>query len=257
MKSNKLIWLAALVLAAAPAVNLAAQEGPGGEETEEIEVWEGGPGGGPGMGKPGGPGKGMMAGKGAKRMMWIEKEEGGEEMEEGQGRMTVKVRKIREGGMGMGMGQGRFFMSDEDTLAVVKKHDPAFANKLAEFKGAAPAKYKMALAMIGKALGGAKGQEDEALEKDVVRGAALEFEVKELSRKLDKASEGEKAKIKESMKGKLSEIFDLRTKGQEHRVKRMEGDLAKIKANLEKRKANKAKIVDQRLEQLTGEGYGW
>ena len=37
----------------------------------------------------------------------------------------------------------------------------------------------------------------------------------------------------------------------------IEKEMAKIKKNLESRKANKAKIVDQRLDQMTGEGSGW
>jgi len=55
----------------------------------------------------------------------------------------------------------------------------------------------------------------------------------------------------------LAELFDLKTKAQELRVKNMQDDISRLKQNVDKRKVNKAKIVDQRLEQLTGEGYGW
>jgi hypothetical protein len=37
----------------------------------------------------------------------------------------------------------------------------------------------------------------------------------------------------------------------------MDAEIARLKKNLETRKANKAKIVDQRLDEMTGEGFGW
>jgi hypothetical protein len=40
-------------------------------------------------------------------------------------------------------------------------------------------------------------------------------------------------------------------------VKRTEDEIGRLKKKLEKRKADKSKIVDQRLDQMTGEGYGW
>ena len=36
-----------------------------------------------------------------------------------------------------------------------------------------------------------------------------------------------------------------------------EKEVAKLQKNLENRKINKAKIVDQRVEEMTGEGNGW
>ncbi|HNW44127.1 MAG TPA: hypothetical protein PKI19_06460 [Elusimicrobiales bacterium] len=247
MKNKIVMWLGVMALAAAPAQVLRAQQGPEGVE-EDVEITEGGPG--PARAEMGmerkGPG-GRQGGRGMRGM----------EEEQGEGRTIVKVRKIMGGGEGGGMMGGRDLMSDEDILAVIKKHDAAFAAKLENQKTAAPAKYHMAMQMAGKMLAGARMEEDAAVEKDAVRTLALEFEVKELSRKLERAQDAEKSGIKDSLKNRISELFDLKSKAQELRVKRMETDLAKLKKNLENRKANKAKIVDQRVEQLTGEGYAW
>ena len=90
-----------------------------------------------------------------------------------------------------------------------------------------------------------------------MRALALEFETKELSVKYGNATDSEKKAIKENLKAKLGELFDLKTRGQELRVRHMEREIGKLKKNIETRKANKAKIVDQRLEQMTGEGFGW
>lgn len=239
MKNKIVMWMGVLALTAGPAL-LWAQQGPEGD-VEDIEVTEGGPG----------PAHAEMGthknGPGAKGMRGMEEEQG-------EGRVTVKVRKMMGGGPGMGP---RGFMEEDELLALIKKHDPVFGKKVEELKTTAPAKYHMVLMMGGKMLAGAKMEENEAAEKDAVRTMALEYDVKELSRKLEKASDAEKGAIKDSLKGKISELFDLKSKAQETRVKRMETEIAKLKKNMESRKANKAKIVDQRVEQLTGEGYSW
>ena len=262
MNKKLMFWIMALALVSAPVFG-AAQEGPGPDEEDDIEMSDDGPGGGPGgqMGPGGGPGMGArgqmnqrgQAGQGRmepgmqkqmkqKRMMWTEQgEDGGGPME-----MQVKVRKMQGG-----------FMGEEKVLSIIKKHDPAFGKKVEDFREVAPAKYKMLLQMAGKMFMGAKMEGDESLEKDAVRGLALEFESKELSMKFNKASDADKKAIKDKLKTVLSELFDLKSKGQELRVKRMEGEIGSLKKKLESRKANKGKIVDQRLEQLTGEGYGW
>jgi len=228
--------LGVLALSAAPAVTVLAQEGPGpdGDETEMSEEgFQGGPGAGMGMGRgQAGPGMGMKGGMGQPGM--------------GQGMNNKR-----------GMRGGPGFLSEAETLAVIKKHDAAFAKKMEDLKGLAPAKYRMLLQMSGKLFAMARMAQDDSLEADAVRALALEFDCKELSLKYGRATDGEKKTVKESLRVKLGELFDLKTKGQELRVKHMEREISRLKKNLETRKANKAKIVDQRLEQLTGEGVGW
>lgn len=237
MNRKLILWAGVLALAAGPALNLAAQEGPG--DNEEVEM----------MGVPGQPDTAQGMGKGMKGGM-------------GQGRLMIKSKRIMRGRPGRDEGQGGDmggpgFLSEDETLAVIKKNDPAFAKKVEDLKTIAPAKYKMVLRMSGKLFAVAKMEQDESIEKDAVRALALEFESKELSLKYDKASDAEKKAIKETLRGKLAELFDLKARGQELRVKRMEGEMARLKKNLASRKDNKSKIVEQRLEQLTGEGHGW
>ena len=159
---------------------------------------------------------------------------------------------------GPGFGKkGGIFAGEDEVLAVIKKQNPAFAVKLAELKTTARPKYKMILMMAGHALGPAMMEKDESLAKDAVQAISLEYDTKELSIKYDKASDAEKAGIKAELKAKVSELFDLKLKGQEFRVKMMEKDLAKLKKNIETRRAAKAKIVDERVGQMTGENVGW
>jgi hypothetical protein len=223
MNKKIIFWLGVLVLTSAPALNCAAQEGPG-PDNDELGMAEGAPGQpakAPGM-------MGAMAGR--------------PEMAGRRG----------PGGMG-----GPGFLSEDETLAVIKKNDAAFAKKVEDLRTIAPAKYKMLLRMSGNLFAMAKMEQDANLEKDAVRTLALEFDSKELSMKYDKAAEADKKAIKESLRAELSELFDLKTRGQELRVKHMEGEIARLKKNLASRKTNKAKIVEQRLDQMTGEGAGW
>ncbi|MEI6424187.1 MAG: hypothetical protein WCP55_18370, partial [Lentisphaerota bacterium] len=148
-------------------------------------------------------------------------------------------------------------MSEDETLSVIKKHDSVFAEKLAGFKTVSPVKYKMMIVMAGRMLSGARFEADENMEKDAVRGLSLEFDSKELGLKYDKAADAAKPAIKAELKTKVAELFDLRLKGQEMRIKMMEEELARLKKRVGERKINKAKIVDERLGQLLGEGYGW
>jgi len=219
MKNKTIFWLGVMALTALPALNCAAQEGPSpdGDEPGMEEAGPGRPEMGPGQKPP----MGMRAGMGKRGM----------------------------GGPG--------FLSEDETLAVIKKYDPAFAGKVEDLKTIAPAKYKMLLRMSGNMFAMARLDQDENMEKDAVRALALEFDGKELSLKYDKAADADKKAIKESLRADLSELFDIKTRGQEMRLKHMEKEMAKIRKNLQSRKANKAKIVDQRLDQMTGEGSGW
>ena len=245
MNKKIVMWAAVMALVSAPALNLMAQEGPGDDEDEVgmVGMPEGGPGGGPEM-RPGmGEGRGQKGGPGMKG-------EGGM----GQDRMMMKKNmKMREEKGGGGPG----FMSEDEVLALITKHDPAFAKKVGDLREIAPGKYKMLMQMSGKMFGMARMQQNESIEKDAVRAMSLEFDTKELGLKYEKSTDADKKTIKESLRGKLAELFDLKTKAQELRVKHMDAEISSLKKNIESRKVNKAKIVEQRLEQMTGEGYGW
>lgn len=171
-------------------------------------------------------------------------------MERPQHRMKGKVRKDMRPGMGEGGGE-------EKGLALIRQHDPVFHDKLLELRESAPVRYKVAMRMAGRMLMMAKMQQDPVLEKNVVRTLALEHETRELGLAYEKAGDSGKAKLRADLKKGLSELFDLRLGNQEVRVKHMEKDLARLKAQIEKRKASKARLVEGRLEQMTGEAETW
>ncbi|HAH31980.1 MAG TPA: hypothetical protein DCL44_06675 [Elusimicrobia bacterium] len=226
--NRKLVFLTMVsAMLAIPAVYAAAQDRPEPAPEGMDEVWQ----------KPPHPGSG-----------------GGDMEMKGKNGPGMRLRgEIGEGKRGMGAG----FVSGEEAIIIIKKHDPQFAALLEDLKNTAPAKYRMAIGMAGKFLVMAKMENDENLAKDAVRGLSLEYATRELSRSYEKAADQDKAKIKADIKVKTAELFDLRQKEQSMRIQHMEKEVAKLKAKLESRKNNKAKIVDQRVEELTGEGSGW
>lgn len=164
----------------------------------------------------------------------------------------------REGMQGKKFGGGEEGLMDEDkVISTIKKYDPKFAGTVYELRETAPAEYKLVVNISRKLFEAARREGDEKLEKDAVRAVALEYDTKKLSRKYERASDADKAAIKADLKVKLAELFDLRQVAQQVRVQRMEKELAKLKKDMETRKANKDKIVQERVAQLTGEGFGW
>ena len=221
MKRNNIIGAAMAALLCAP-VLAAAQESPEGDAPDLLE----------GPAQPG-----MRQGR--------------------EGGMKGILDKGHKGMLGMGPGEGPVLLSESETLALIKKTDADFSKKLDDLKTVAPAKYKNIMQMASRALSISKMEQDEGAQKDIVRGLSLECQVRELGIKYDKASDADKKTIKAALRVKLSELFDLKSKGQEMRLKHMEREIARLKKGLSDRKANKSKIVDQRLDQVIGEGYGW
>lgn len=140
-------------------------------------------------------------------------------------------------------------------MEVIKRNDPSLAERLTKLKEYNEKKYKATLAIAARFLETARMSDDASFEKDVVTGIGLEYDVRELSISYAKASDSQKAQIKEQIKSKLNELFDIRTKGHQLRVKKLESEITKLKKGIETRKANKSKIVEQRLEQLIGDKY--
>jgi uncharacterized small protein (DUF1192 family) len=236
MNKNIVLWLGALVLAAAPAVTVMAQEGPGA----------------------GGPDEGMAAEAPAQPDAPAAQPPQARAERGGMGEMARghmgRIGEMGEPRPGMG---GPVMLSEEETMTIITRNDPAFAKKITDLKTVSPAKYRMLMMMSRHMLSSTKMDQDAALEEDAVAGLSLDFETKELAQDYNKAADADKKAIKDNLRVKLAALFDLKLKEQEQRVKHMDAEITRLKSNLETRKANKDKIVGQRLDEMTGQGFGW
>lgn len=86
--------------------------------------------------------------------------------------------------------------------------------------------------------------------QDEVKDLALQFKAA--------ATEAERQKAREEIRGKLSKLFDLREDQRRQDLQRMEKHVAELKQKLESRQSRKDQIIDRRLQQLTGaEDLAW
>ncbi len=247
MKNGKVLWTLALALVLTPALAAAQEGAPGGQQEAGPAAqsgqadWRPGPGMGGGVGM--GPGMGGCMGMGPGMGGGV-----------GMGHGGMMRNKMWRPGMG---GPGFMAMPPEKTLAEIKKYDPDFARKVETLRDSEPAKYMMVMQMAGRALFAARMDQNENMERDAVKDLSLDFQSRELSLQYSKASDAEKNAVKAKLRAVLSDLFDVKSRIQEQRVKRMQADIARLQKRLDVRKANKNKIVDLRLDQLTGEGFGW
>ncbi|MFH1618892.1 MAG: hypothetical protein ABIG11_03220 [bacterium] len=146
---------------------------------------------------------------------------------------------------------------EKELLDKARKNDPSFAAKLDKFKTEQPVKYRVLSEAVIRALFTAARSHDAGREKDAVKSAVLEFDARELAAGYDKASDKEKEKIRKDLELKVSELFDMRIREQDLRIKKMEEDISKLRAAFGKRKTRKAAIVDNRVKELLGEGDSW
>ena len=82
----------------------------------------------------------------------------------------------------------------------------------------------------------------------------MEDDVERLADELREAkSDKERAKIEKNLEKKLSELFDRKEAAQRERIGRMEREIEELKAKLDRRHQNRAKIIRRRLEELRGD----
>lgn len=143
---------------------------------------------------------------------------------------------------------------ETEVISTIEKYDPSFAKKLKELREKDARKYRRTLRLAFGMINQARDLNDSSIEKDIVKAVSLEYDVRELALKYIDANDSEKAKIKSEMKEKLSVIFDTREKFRELKIKRMETKIKELKKLLEERKSNKEKIIEDRINQLTGKG---
>ena len=68
-----------------------------------------------------------------------------------------------------------------------------------------------------------------------------------------KGHEGDREKLKVDLRKALSELFDVRVKMRELEVQELEKRIEEVRGRLRKQKANKTKIIDRRLKEMSGE----
>ena len=137
--------------------------------------------------------------------------------------------------------------AERKVMEIVSKNDPSLAEKLRELKKNRPNRY-MQIIKVSANLFDLSG--DGISEVDIVRGIALEIETRDLASKYSSANSSEKDKIRSEMRKKLADLFDIRTRIMEVKIKRLESKIKDLKDDIERRKQNRSKIIDDRVNDL-------
>ncbi len=147
-------------------------------------------------------------------------------------------------------------------LKYVRTRYPDHLEKFKRMKLADPGQYEKEIKEIWQ-----RTEELKILQKEhpelyglEIRQEKLEDKTHLLARTYQTAkNEKEKGEIRRQLEKVVSEQFDAREEIKEYEVKQMEAELQEVKGKLRKRKANKNKIVEQRVNQLlnTSAGMGW
>lgn len=106
--------------------------------------------------------------------------------------------------------------------------------------------------------GGGFGREmDPAMKERMEKLRAAEESLREVKIKLRSAKDSEKAALKKEARAALGEVFDAKLAVEQAMVDKMAEHLAEKKAKLAKRKAAREKLIDEKLDQLSGDSPSW
>lgn len=103
---------------------------------------------------------------------------------------------------------------------------------------------------------GGPGRRPEMMNPEI---RELEKQALDVSRACREArDDAEKAAIRDDLRAKLGQLFDLRENERKGHIERIEHELSDLKKTLDDRQAHRDEIIARRLEQLTeGEKLGW
>ncbi|MCA9733797.1 MAG: hypothetical protein H6696_02120 [Deferribacteres bacterium] len=80
----------------------------------------------------------------------------------------------------------------------------------------------------------------------------LQHKTKVLAYQYRKAVESDKPALKKQLRNQLSELFDMREQDRELEIQHLEKRLNELRLQLQKRKPNKEKIIEKRLDTMLG-----
>ena len=151
--------------------------------------------------------------------------------------------------------------NEKEIMSMVKDSDSEFAKHLSSLKKSEPKQYEKAMRTLSARLfffkNNKKDEKAKAMISEAVASVKAQTEVSELLAKYRKASKDQKEEIRQQLKTGLDKLFDLKLKEQQGRIQNMEEALSEQKKQLEEKKANKSRIVETRLEEITGDGFRW
>ena len=145
-------------------------------------------------------------------------------------------------------------LSTRDVLTFIGKHMPYTRKTLDRLKRTDPEEYEERLEYLTEDIECyyEAREEQPRLAVMLLETMMLENRCRELVATLNRTRDPKEREIlKKQLRGKLSQIFDLRMKEREEELRELEAEAAELKGLLEKRAKNRDRIIDRRFNELT------
>ncbi len=142
-------------------------------------------------------------------------------------------------------------------LSYLKKNQPQAFKKLMRLKRKDPRKYREILQKKAQQMHSRKGLKEKSPEQNAARMREMERKSQQLAAEYKRAKGPKKKKaLKADLRTQLNKLFDLKQENRETEIKRVQKELDKLQENITKRSGSKEKMVNRRLQELTGKsGY--
>jgi len=146
---------------------------------------------------------------------------------------------------------------DEWTIPpLFKELSPFTASRMEEMADMHSGKFRRVAQRVHRMMREMEGRQLPAME-EFERRANMMMMGDEIERLADKfraaKDEKDRARLEKKLKEKLAALFDEKETAQRSRIKRMKKDLEEMKAKLDKRRRIRDRIIQRRLEELTGD----
>jgi len=139
-------------------------------------------------------------------------------------------------------------------LGFLRENDPEMHREVQEQREAHPEEFRRQFRRHLEGFRQIRHARDPEIKERFIRNIKSGFRLHRLAEKARKAeSEKEKAELKPKLTEALEEMFEAHLAAQELQVARMQKELARVKGRIDKRRKEKAAIVEKKLEELTGE----
>jgi len=151
-------------------------------------------------------------------------------------------------------------LSDDDVMSLVKAADSDFAKDLKSMKKDSEKLYKKSMFSLKARLCFLKDKKSDKAKETVKKAVAsvkAEAEVGTLLSKYRSADKENRLAIKSELKTSLEKLFDMRIEEQKMRIQSIEEAVAEQKKAVEDKKSSKTRIVEARLDEITGENFRW
>ncbi len=144
---------------------------------------------------------------------------------------------------------------EQETLEWISGIDPDLAQSYRELKTEAPKQYRSLMRnafFTMKRMERIRRRSPERYEHQK-KIHVMEARTRILGIKFRRSEdEREKDKIRDEMRTMLDTLFDLREKDRQAEIKRLEKELARLRESLTLRRKNKDRIIERRIDELTG-----